>query len=306
LTTFILKRLAYTLTVMFVASVFIFYALRLAPGDPVGALLSPTALEAARSALRTRLGLDEPVYRQYFVYLGHAFHGNFGASLLSGNSIPHLILTYGGRSLVLGLSAMALSYLVAIPLGVLAAVKRNSIWDHASTFIANLGMGIPSFWLALLLILLFGATLHWLPISGSGDIKHLVLPAIVLAAEATAVTTRMMRSSMLEQLGQDYIRTLRAKGLGARKILWVHALRNALIPIISLAGLRVGWLLGYAVIVETVFRWPGVGYLLVDSVIRRDYPVAQGLALLLTLTVLFANFLANIAYAIVDPRIRRQ
>jgi ABC-type dipeptide/oligopeptide/nickel transport system permease component len=166
-------------------------------------------------------------------------------------------------------------------------------------------MGIPSFWMALLLILLFGATLHWLPIEGSGDIRHLVLPAVVLSMESLAVTMRLMRSSMLEQLGQDYVRTLRAKGVRMRRIIWVHVVRNALIPIISLTGLRIGWLIGYAVIVETVFRWPGLGYQLVDSVIRRDYPVAQGLSLLLTFTVLSANFLANIAYAVVDPRIRK-
>src|SRR5205809_153910 len=210
---FILKRLLYTIVVMFIASVAIFYALRVAPGDPVNAILNPTAMEQARAALRARL--------------------------------------------------------------------------------------------ALLLILFFGATLHWLPIEGSGDLRHLILPASVLSVESLAVTMRLMRSSMLEQLGQDYVRTLRAKGVRGRRIIWVHVVRNALIPIISLTGLRIGWLIGYAVIVETVFRWPGLGYELVDSVVRRDYPVAQGLSLLLTLAVLSANFLANMAYAVVDPRLRK-
>ena len=228
--------------------------------------------------------------------------GDFGESLLSGKSIPELVGSYGLRSLVLAGTALLIAYGIAIPLGILSAVRHNSVWDQGSMFLANLGMGIPSFWLALLLILLFGATLHWLPIEGGGDVKHLVLPAFVLALESLAVTMRLMRSSMLEQLGQDYIRTLRAKGLKPRRIVWLHAARNALIPIISLTGLRIGWLIGYAVIVETVFRWPGLGYLLVDSVIRRDYPVAQGLALLLTLTVLWANLLANIGYAIIEPR----
>jgi ABC-type dipeptide/oligopeptide/nickel transport system permease component len=216
-----------------------------------------------------------------------------------------MLATYGVRSLVLAVTALLIAYGIAIPLGVLAAVRRHSIWDQASMFLANLGMGIPSFWLALLLILLFGATLHWLPIEGSGDVRHLVLPALVLSVESLAVTTRLMRSSMLEQLGQDYVRTLRAKGVRRRRIIWVHVVRNALIPIISLTGLRIGWLIGYAVIVETVFRWPGLGYQLVDSVIRRDYPVAQGLSLLLTFIVLSANFFANVAYAVVDPRIRK-
>jgi len=306
MTGFIIRRLLYTLAVMLVASIAIFYSLRVAPGDPVNAILNPTSMEEARAALRTRLGLDLPVYQQYFVYLGHVFRGDFGESLLSGKSIPELVGSYGLRSLVLAGTALLIAYGIAIPLGILSAVRHNSVWDQASMFLANLGMGIPSFWLALLLILLFGATLHWLPIEGGGDVKHLVLPAFVLAVESLAVTMRLMRSSMLEQLGQDYIRTLRAKGLKPRRIVWLHAARNALIPIISLTGLRIGWLIGYAVIVETVFRWPGMGYLLVDSVIRRDYPVAQGLALLLTLTVLWANLLANIGYAIVDPRIRNR
>jgi ABC-type dipeptide/oligopeptide/nickel transport system permease component len=302
---FILKRLVYTIVVMVIASIAIFYALRVAPGDPVNAILNPTAMEQAREALRARLGLDLPIWEQYFVYVKHIFQGDAGESMLTGQTIPHILLTYGLRSLALAGTALVLSYLIAIPLGVLAAVRRNSIWDQAAMFLANLGMGIPSFYLALLLILLFGANLHWLPIEGSGDVKHLILPATVLAVESLAVTMRLMRSSVLEQLGQDYVRTLRAKGVRRRRIIWVHVLRNALIPIISLTGLRIGWLIGYTVIVETVFRWPGLGYALVDSVIRRDYPVAQGLSLLLTLTVLTANFLANIAYAVVDPRIRK-
>jgi ABC-type dipeptide/oligopeptide/nickel transport system permease component len=304
MTGFIVRRVFYTIFVMVIASIAIFYALRVAPGDPVNAIMNPTAMEQARAALRARLGLDLPVYEQYVVYVKHIFEGDFGQSLLTGQTIPQLLVSYGLRSLVLAGTALILAYGVAIPLGVLAAVRRNSIWDQSSMFIANLGMGIPSFWLALLLILLFGATLHWLPIEGSGDARHLVLPAVVLAAESLAVTMRMMRSSMLEQLEQDYVRTLRAKGLAPRRIIWLHAARNALIPIISLTGLRIGWVIGYAVIVETVFRWPGLGYLLVDSVIRRDYPVAQGLSLVLTFTVLSANLLANIGYAVVDPRIR--
>ncbi|MDX6400662.1 MAG: peptide/nickel transport system permease protein [Gaiellaceae bacterium] len=303
---FILKRLLYTVVVMIIASMAIFYALRVAPGDPVNALLNPTAMDQARQALRTRLGLDLPVYQQYFVYVKHIFQGDAGKSLLTGQTIPEMLSSYGVRSLVLAVTALVIAYGIAIPLGVLAAVRRNSIWDQTSMFLANLGLGIPSFWLALLLILLFGATLHWLPIQGSGDVKHLILPASVLAVESLAVTMRMMRSSMLEQLSQDYVRTLRAKGVRQRRIIWVHVVRNALIPIISLTGLRIGWLIGYAVIVETVFRWPGLGYQLVDSVIRRDYPVAQGLSLLLTFIVLWANFFANVAYALVDPRIRKR
>jgi len=298
------RQLAYTVPVAVAASVLVFYSLRVAPGDPVNAVLSPLAQEEARSALRDRLGLDQPVWQQYFVYIGNVFQGDFGTSLLNGNSVGSLLVEFGKRTALLAGLALLVTYLVAIPLGVLAAVKRNTIWDQGASLIGNLGMAIPNFWLALLLILLFSVNLAILPVGGSGSASHLVLPVIVLAVEGIAVTMRVTRSSMLEQLGQDYIRTLRAKGLSAWRVVWVHGLRNALIPVISLAGLRFGWLLGYTLIVEVVFRWPGIGFLLVDSVIRRDYPVAQTLSLVLTMTVVLGNFLANVLYAAVDPRIR--
>jgi ABC-type dipeptide/oligopeptide/nickel transport system permease component len=299
-----LRQLLYAIPVAVIASVAAFYALRVSPGDPVNAILNPLALEQARDALRERLGLDLPIYQQYFVYVGNVLSGDLGTSLRSGREIDSLIVEYGGRTLLLTGTAMLLSYLVAIPLGVMAAVKRNSVWDQSAMVMANLGMGIPGFWLALLLIIAFSVNLAVLPVAGSGSLAHLVLPAFVLAAEGTAVTMRLMRSSMLEHLGQDYVRTLYAKGLDVKRVVWVHALRNALIPIISMAGLRFGWIIGYALIVETVFQWPGLGFLLVDSVIRRDYPVAQALALLLTFAVITGNFLANLAYAAADPRIR--
>jgi peptide/nickel transport system permease protein len=298
------RQLAYTVPVMIVASILVFYSLRVAPGDPVNAVLNPLALQEARDALREHLGLSEPIWQQYFVYMGNVFQGDFGTSLLNGSDVGTLLVDYGKRTAMLAGFALCVTYLVAIPLGVLAAVRRNSVWDQGASFIANLGMAIPNFWLALLLILLFSVNLALLPVGGSGTPSHLVLPVIVLAAEGMAVTMRLVRSSMLEQLNQDYVRTLRAKGLSRRRIVWVHALRNALIPVISLFGLRFGWLLGYTLIIETVFRWPGLGFLLVDSVIRRDYPVAQTLSLLLTMTVLVGNFLANMLYAAVDPRVR--
>lgn len=302
---YIARRALYTLGVMVVASVVIFYALRVAPGDPTDAILNPLALARARTAMRHQLGLDLPIYQQYFVYMGHVFQGSLGVSLINGQKIASIIGIFGVRTLELGLVATILTYLIAIPAGVWAALHHNRLLDRAIMLTANLGMGIPNFWLALLFILLFSVQLGWLPPSGSGSPSHLVLPAVVLATEGIAVTTRLMRSSLLDQLGQDYIRTLRAKGLSQRRIVWVHAVRNALIPVISLAGLRLGWLIGYTLIVEIVFQWPGLGYELVNSVIARDYPVAQALSLLLTFAVLVSNFLANVAYAAVDPRIRR-
>ena len=193
---------------------------------------------------------------------------------VSSRPIGELLGYYGRNSLILGVAAFALTYLIGIPLGVLAAAKRDTWVDQLATGVGILGMGMPNFWLALLLIMLFSSTLRLLPSAGCCSPKHLILPAVVLAAEGIAVTLRMMRSSMLEQLGNDYVRTHRAKGLRERTVVGSRVFRNALIPVISLSGLRLGWLIGYALIVETIFQWPGVGYLLVDSILRRDYPVA--------------------------------
>ena len=300
-----LARRGLRMTVILVlSSIAVFYSLRFAPGDPSGVVLNPLAREEARAAYRERLGLNDPVVVQYFVYVSNLLRGDLGSSLVTGKPIGELLTYYGRNSLILGLSALAVSYLIGLPLGVLAAARRNSWVDQTATAVATVGMGVPNFWLALLLIYLFSAKLHWLPSAGCCGTKQLIMPTLVLAAEGTAVTMRMMRSSMLEHLGQDFVRTHRAKGQRERVVVGRHVFRNALIPIVSLSGLRLGWLIGYALIVETVFSWPGVGYLLVDAVLRRDYPVAQFFSLLLVVTVVVANLLADLAYGLVDPRIR--
>lgn len=302
--TYLVRRSARMALILLLASVAIFYSLRFAPGDPTGTALNPLALEEVRAAYRERLGLNEPIYLQYIVYVSNIVRGDFGTSLVTGTPIPELLTYYGRNSLILGLSAVGVSYLIGIPLGIIAAARRNSIVDQMAMGIGILGMGIPNFWLALLLIYLFSFKLHLLPSAGCCGVSYLIMPTIVLAAEGTAVTMRMMRSSMLEHLRQDFVRTLRASGLPEWKIIGIHASRNALIPVISLAGLRLGWLIGYTLIVETVFNWPGVGYLLVDAILRRDYPVAQFFSILLVLVVVLANWLADILYGIADPRIR--
>jgi ABC-type dipeptide/oligopeptide/nickel transport system permease component len=302
---YLVRRTGYMALILFLSSVAIFYSLRFAPGDPTGTVLNPLTVAEVRAQIREELGLNEPVYKQYFTYMGNLLQGDLGQSLVTGASIEELLAEHGKNSLILGFTALAISYLIAIPLGVLAAVKRNSWLDQLSMGGAVLGMGVPNFWLALLLVWLFSLELGWLPSAGCCGPKELVLPAIVLAAEGTAVTMRMMRASMLEQLNQDYVRTLRAKGLPERDIVGRHVLRNALIPVISLTGLRLGWIVGYALIVETIFAWPGVGYLLVDSVLRRDYPVAQFFSLLLVFFVITANWLSDIGYGLANPRIRR-
>lgn len=290
--------------ILLLASIAVFYSLRFAPGDPTGAALSPLALEQAREAYRERLGLNLPVHQQYLTYVKNLAGGDLGSSLVTGKPIGELLGYYGRNSLMLGVAAFALTYLIGIPLGVLAAARRDTWVDQLATGVGILGMGMPNFWLALLLIMLFSSKLRLLPSAGCCSPKHLILPAVVLAAEGIAVTLRMMRSSMLEQLGNDYVRTHRAKGLRERTVVGSRVFRNALIPVISLSGLRLGWLIGYALIVETIFQWPGVGYLLVDSILRRDYPVAQFFSLLLVAVVVFSNFLADLAYGLVDPRVR--
>jgi peptide/nickel transport system permease protein len=302
--TYLARRSVRMLVILALASIGIFYSLRFAPGDPTGVVLNPLTAESVRQAYRHQLGLDKPVYVQYAVYISNLARGDLGVSLVTGSRMGDLLRQYGKNSLILGLAAVLVSHGIGIPLGILAAAKRNSLVDQAITAFTVLGMGIPNFWLALLLIFFLSSKLHWLPSSGCCSAKQLVMPTLVLAAEGTAVTLRMMRSAMLEQLGQDFVRTHRAKGLNEWVVVGRRVSRTALIPVISLAGLRLGWLIGYTLIVETIFRWPGVGYLLVDAVIRRDYPVAQFFSLLLVFVVVLANLLADLAYGIADPRIR--
>lgn len=302
--TYLVRRSLRMAIILFFASIAVFYSLRFAPGDPSGVQLSPMALEEVRAAYRERLGLNEPITVQYFIYVANIVRGDFGVSLVTGARMSELLAEYGKNSLILGFSAFVVSNVLGIGLGILAAARRNTWIDQLVTGFAVFGMGMPNFWLALLLIYLFSSRLHWLPSSGTGSWKHLIMPTMVLALEGTAVTLRMMRSSMLEQLGQDFVRVHRAKGLAESTILGLRVARTSLIPVISLAGLRLGWIIGYALIVETIFRFPGVGYLLVDAVVRRDYPVAQFFSLLLVLVVVLANLLADLTYGLVDPRIR--
>lgn len=302
---YLVGRSIYTLIVLFLASIVIFWALRVSPGAPEYSIHQPVLTEAAIAQFREEAGLDDPIAVQYVNFLGRVFlHGDLGTSIKSNLPISKLVEVFGKNSAILVGSAAVVILALAIPLGVIAAVNRNNWLDHLLVGFASLAMGVPNFVLALLLILVVGLELDLLPISGKGGVRHLILPTVVLAAEGTAVMLRLMRASMLEQLQQDYIRTLHAKGLSRARVVWQHALRNALLPIISLSALQVAVLIGWTFIVEIIFRWPGIGQLLVQSVIDRDYPVALIGTLLLAFAVIMANFAANIAYAYVDPRIR--
>lgn len=304
--TFILRRSVYAIVLLFIASLIIFYGMRLAPGNPGDVLLNPLNRIGLIEGLRHKLFLDRPLWEQYFIFIHNLFTGQPGVSLFSGEPITNIIKQAGLNTLKLGFTAAILTYATAIPLGVLAAWKRNTVWDQGTMLLAVLGMGIPNFFLAILLIQLFGIYLKWLPIAGSDDPTTIILPAVVLAAEAMAVNLRLVRSSVLEELTRDYVRTLYAKGIKEWRIMWVHALRNALPPVIALAGIMLRTLLGYTLIVEVIFRWPGLGQTLVNAVLQRDYSVAQVLALLLTFVVIVFNLLADVGQQLSDPRVRER
>ncbi len=302
--TFIVRRAAYSLLLLFFASLLVFYGLRVAPGDIVTAIASPTDAHQIRVNLNERLGLNKPLPEQYFIFVSHLVQGDPGVSVVNGAPVSQIIEDSGPKTLALGLSAAILTYTLAIPLGVMAAARRNRSLDNGVRLSVVLLMGIPNFFLAVLLIQIFGVQLGWLPVAGPGDWKHLVLPAIVLCVESVALNLRLMRSSVLEELSLDYMRTLRAKGLSERRILWVHAFRNALTPVVALAGVILPTLLGYTLVVETIFRYEGLGYQLVQGIIHRDYALAQTLALMFTAMVIFFNFLADVAHQLIDPRVR--
>lgn len=308
MTKFIVHRTVRALIILAVASLVIFLSLRVAPGSVESSVLNPVFASEGYllQNLQERLGLDKPLPVQYGLFVKNIVTGNLGVSLVSARPIAEIIGEAAGNTLKLAAAAALLTYGIAIPLGVLAAYKRNSIIDHGSMILAVLGMGIPNFFLAILLIQLFSIRLEWLPVAGHDTLKHLILPAVVLAAESLAITLRLQRSSLLEELGREYVRTLRAKGLPEWRIVWIHTLRNSLPPVMALGGVIMRTLLGYTLIVEIIFRWPGLGSQLVDSILKRDYTLAQVLALFLTVAVVFFNLLADIGQQVVDPKIREQ
>lgn len=298
-------RTAYTLVVLVLSSVAVFYAIRLSGGDATAARLPASATAEDREAFRDRLGLNDPIYQQYFNYMGRVLSGDLGKSLTNNADIGLLVTEHGKNSLVLGVAAFLLIFGVGVPLGVLASLRRNSWWDGTIMTFSVAGMAVPNFWLALLVVWLFASTLGWLPSAGCCSFNQLILPAVVLAMEGVALTVRMTRSAMLESLNQDFVRTLRAGGLSEVRVVAKHVFRNALIPIISLAGLRIGQIVGYALVVETIFGWPGLGQVLVNAVLRRDYPVAQFFSLVLVAIVVLSNWVADVGYTLANPRLRK-
>lgn len=285
---------------------FVFFIIHLIPGDPVDLMLGETAREAEKAALTHRLGLDEPLSEQYLRFLGGLLSGDMGNSLRSGEPVAKIIARRLPATLQLGAAAMILALLIALPAGVISATRQYSAWDHGSMFLALFGVSMPNFWLGPILIIIFSLQLGWLPVSGKGGFLHLILPAVTLGTALAAILTRMTRSNLLETLGEEYVRTARAKGLKERAVIWKHALGNALIPLITVLGLQIGVLLSGSIITETIFAWPGVGRLTVEAIWMRDYPVVQGAVLVIAMGYVLVNLAVDVLYAAVDPRIRFQ
>ena len=306
--TFILRRIAFLLPVWLGISLFAFVLANLTPGDPARLALQreiggqPTAEQVAEA--RDRLGLDDPAPVRYVRWVTDAVTGDLGTSYRTGTPVLQSLSDRFPTTLQIAGLGLALSIAIAIPVGVLAAVYRRSPIDHASRVLALIGASMPSYWVAYLFILLFSVRLGWLPVAGSSTWQHALLPAATLGIGGSASLMRLVRSEMLETLGQDYVRTARSKGLNQRIVVIRHALRNALIPTTTVIGMRFAGMLGGAVIVETIFSWPGIGKLIVDAIFDRDYPMIQGFVVFMGTAFLLINLIVDIGYGIIDPRVR--
>ena len=310
--TFLARRLLQMLLQVFVAATVIFFLVRLVPGNPAVAVLGDNATEDQIQRITAQMGLDKPVWDQYLTYLGNVVRGDLGVSLISGRDVATDIRLRIGNTLELAIISVLISLIVGMPLGILAALRANRAPDVVISSSAALGLALPSFVVGTVLILIFGLKLGWLPQSRFVEfrddpvqhIKQIILPVATLSASAIAVVMRMTRSSMLEVVRQDYIRTARAKGLIEKTVVLRHALRNAINPVVSIIGLELAALLGGTVIVETIFNWPGLSSLLMSGVRSRDYPVIQGVVLLICVLTILINLMVDIAYGLLDPRIR--
>jgi len=303
---YVVRRILLVIPVMLGVSLIVFLLMYFTPGDPALLKLGERATEEQLQSLRREMGLLEPLPVQYARFLGAALRGDLGRSYRSGRPVATEVLSRLPATAELAVAAVVIAVLVGVPVGVLSAVKRYSLLDNAGMLLALLGASMPTFWLGLMLMLIFAVHLGWVPPSGRDGLISLILPAVTLGANAAALITRMTRSSMLEVIGQDYVRTARAKGLPEKTVIYSHALRNALLPVVTVIGLQFGSLLGGAVITETVFAWPGAGRLAVEAIRAKDYPLVQGAVLMLALAFALVNLLVDLLYAFLNPRIRAQ
>ena len=301
---FLARRLALTIPVLLGVATLVFSLIHLIPGDPAQAMLGESASPQDVAELRARLGLDRPLVEQYGRFLQGALHGDLGRSLRTNQPVSTAILERMPATIELAAAAMIVAVAFAIPLGIVAAVWRGTAVDHTATTLSLLGISIPNFWLGPLLAIVFSIELGWLPVSGRGTWAHLVLPAISLGAALAAILARMTRATLLEELREQYVTAARARGASRARAVVRHAFRNSLIPVITLIGLQFGAVLTGAVITETIFAWPGIGRLLIQSIGFRDYPLVQGCILLIAMTYVGMNLLTDLLYGLVDPRIR--
>jgi peptide/nickel transport system permease protein len=329
---YIVKRLLTVVPVLLGVSLLVFAFIRLIPGDPAVTMLGERARPESVARVRAQLGLDKPIYEQYLIFLNNALHGNLGSSILRGEPVTAEMIRRFPATIELALSAIFVAILFGIPAGMISAIRRNSWFDTFSMLFALTGVSMPIFWLGLMLSFFFAVVLHLLPTGGRLDagtrftpmtnlllldsliqrnpavlveaLRHLILPALALGTIPMAIIARMTRSSMLEVLGQDYIRTAHAKGLKERVVVIRHALRNALLPVVTVVGLQVGILLSGAILTETVFAWPGIGRWLVDAIYARDYPIVQGVTLFIAIIFVAVNLTVDVIYTWIDPRVR--
>jgi peptide/nickel transport system permease protein len=295
-------------------SVVVFALVHLVPGDPVRLALGTRYSQETYDALRARSGLDQPLVEQYFTWAGRALTGDLGVSFRSGDTVTGLLLQRLPATLTLAAAAIVVALVIAVPLGTLSALHPRSVVDRAATVLSQIGISVPDFWMSIMLILVFAGTLRWLPSGGYvpltqdplGWLTRLVMPAVVTGVVSGSVITRFVRSSVLEALGQDHVRTAQAKGLGTRQVLGWHVLRNALLPLVTVTGVQLAYLLSGVVVVEIVFAWPGLGQLSLQAVQQRDYPVLQGAVLLFAVVFLVVNLAVDLLYSRLDPRIARR
>lgn len=309
---YIIKRLLSLIPVLFVVSIVIFLLIHITPGDPAAVILGIDATEEQKQELRIEMGLDQPIVKQYFTWIANALQGDLGNSYFMKEPVTESIKSHLLPTLSLAVFAQIITLIIAIPLGIAAANRRGTIADQSIMGVSLLGMSIPSFLLGLFFILLFGVKLGWLPVAGyqplsagfATHLKYLIMPAISLGAIQAALVARMTRTSMLEVLGSDYIKTAKAKGVKKRVIIFKHAFKNAFLPILTVVGQTFGVLVAGAVVTETIFNIPGMGQLIINSVERRDYSVIQGLVLFVTVSYVFINLIIDLLYGLIDPRVR--
>lgn len=303
MTRYIVRRLLLSIIVIWGVVTFVFFVVRVIPGDPAAMMLGIDATPEMIASLRVQLGLDQPILVQYVFFLQNAITGDWGNSLYLNRPSTELVFERIPATVQLAVLSVILSTLLAVPLGMLAALKVNSIWDRIVSLTTLAAQSMPDFWVGFMLILIFSRYLRWLPTSGMGSWKHMIMPLITLSFPLTTFMTRLVRAGMLDVLGRDYVRTARGKGMKESLVVFRHVFKNMMIPVVTLVGLQLGVLLGGVVITETVFAWPGVGRLLVDSILRKDFPVVQAAVLFIALSYIFVNLFVDIAYAYIDPRI---